>query len=281
MNEETIERTSDLALTAWDLARLRKQLPDSERGQTMFLRTHQRLLDSFESAREIPPAHRSLLRCNEAAGASCLLIHGVSTPPGDLRLLADQLFAAGANVYVLRLPDFGHNEHTISEVSWAASLERARQSCRLLARGGGRLHVVGLGFGAALALLLTKTERLSSLVLLAPAIMPRESFFQRMVVRLRLHRLGAVHRWLGWNADLVEGMDQARGRLGQIRVPIFAAQCEDDDRASPASLRFLQRKARHKASRFRVFPTGGHAILAAHGEETLHAEITRFCELNG
>lgn len=278
MNKESLERTGTLALSAWDMARTRKQQPDSPRGQVMTLRTHQRLLASFEADRKIAERDRSFVRIKENAEASCLLIHGVSTRPGDLRILAEVLHEAGATVYVLRQPDYGADGNTISEVSWEASLERARQSLRLLARGGGQLHVIGMGFGATLALHLAATERVTSLVLLAPAIMPRESFFQRLLVSWKLHRIGFVHRWLGWNADLMEGMDKARGKLGRLNVPIYAAQCDDDDRASPASLRFLQRKARHKASRFQVFPHGGHAILAAHGDKVLFDEIRRFCQ---
>ena len=97
------------------------------------------------------------------------------------------------------------------------------------------------------------------------------------MVRLKLHRLRVVHRWLGWNADLMEGMDKARGKIGKLRVPIYAAHCEDDDRASPTSLIILQNKARNKASRFQVFSEGGHAILAVHGKDVLYNQILQFC----
>jgi esterase/lipase len=243
----------------------------------MTLRAHQKLVASYEQVRRIPDPDRSYLRVKENARGSCLLIHGVSTRPGDLHDLAARFYEADFNVYVLRLPDYGTPGHTISEVSWESALNQAVQCFRLLARGGGPVHVIGMGFGATLALHLADQEKVSSLVLLAPAIMPRENLFQRLAVRLKLHRLALVHKWLGWNADLMVGMDRARGRVGKLRVPIYAAQCDDDDRASPASLRFLQGKARHPASRFQVFPAGGHAILVEHGDRFLYREILRFC----
>ena len=243
----------------------------------MTLRAHQQLVASFEKERKIPGPDRSVLRVKEDAKGSFLLIHGVSTGPGDLHELAGVLFDSDFNVYVLRLPDYGTPGDTISEVSWESALYEAQQSFQLLARGGGKVHVVGLGFGATLALLLALRENVSSLVLLSPAIIPRESLFQRLMVRLKIHRLRVVHRWLGWNSDLMEGMDKARGKIGKLGVPIYAAQCEDDDRASPASLRILQNKARNKASRFQVFSEGGHAILAVHGKDVLYSQILRFC----
>ena len=259
------------------MARTRRQLPDSPRGQVMNLRAHQRLVASFEKDRKIPDPDRSVLKVKEGAKGSCLLVHGVSTGPGDLHELADVLFNADFNVYVLRLPDYGTQGNTISEVSWESALYQAQQCYQILSRGGGKVHVVGMGFGATLALLLALQESVSSLVLLSPAIMPRESIFQRLLVRLKLHRLRLVHGWLGWNADLMEGMDKARGKIGQINVPIFAAQCEDDDRASPNSLRILQNKSRNKGSRFQVFPHGGHSILTEHGKDILYDRILQFC----
>lgn len=273
----TDPRAQALTLSAWDLARTRKKQPDSGRGQIMTLRTHQKLLTSFEGERGINESDRSYLRVKEGAKGSCLFIHGVSTGPGDLKDLAEEFYQAGFNVYVLRLPDYGTPEKTLSEVTWESSLNQARQRFQLLARGGGKVHVVGMGFGATLALHVALLESVSSLVLLAPAIMPRESFLQRLLVRFKLHHLKFVHEWMGWNADLMEGMDRARGKIGKIQVPIYAAQCEDDDRASPSSLRFLQRKSRNSSSRFQIFPQGGHSILVAHGQEVLNQEVIRFC----
>jgi len=244
----------------------------------MTLRSHQKLLASFEHERAIPDPDRSFLKVSEDSSGSVLLIHGVSTGPGDLRELANYLADNSYNVYVLRLPDYGTTGNTISEVSWESSLHQARQSFELLNRGGGKVHVVGMGFGATLAVHLAREHKLSSLVLLAPAIIPRASRTQRFLVRFRLHHLGFVRRYVGWNADLMEGMDKAKGHVGKLQIPVYAAQCDDDERASPESLRFLQRKAKHKASRFQVFPTGGHSILAAHGQKRLYSEIVKFCD---
>ena len=269
--------TQNLTLSAWDMARTRTNNPDTPRGHVMTLRTQQKLVASFEKERAIPEPDRSFLRVKEDSRGCVLLIHGVSTGPGDLRELANVLFDNDYNVYVLRLPDYGTPGHTISEVSWESALYQARQCFEILSRGGGKVHVVGMGFGAALALHLSDVARPASLVLLAPAIMARASLRQRLLVRLKLHHLKFMARFVGYNTSLMEGMDKARGLVGRLRVPVYAAQCEDDENASPQSLRFLQRRSRHKESRFQIFPTGGHAILAAHGERVLFREIVSFC----
>ncbi len=269
-------QTSRLALSAWDLHQRRKAQPDNDRGYFISLRAQQRLVASFERERGIPQNSRSRFLLRGDARGSCLLIHGISTSPNDLATLGDQLHDKGFDVYILRLPDHGRRDNTFSEISWESYLNQVIQCYQVLARGPGKVHVVGLGYGATLALLLARHEKPASLTLLAPALIARESLFQRLLIRMRLHRLPMVRRWLGWNVGLVEGMDRSRSRIGQIKVPMFAAQCEDDDRSSPDSLRFLQRKARHGASRFQLFPEGGHDILASHGDGSLYGSITDF-----
>jgi pimeloyl-ACP methyl ester carboxylesterase len=71
-------------------------------------------------------------------------------------------------------------------------------------------------------------------------------------------------------------MRWARERAGQVRVPIFAVQSEDDQILSPASVRLLQKRAHHRDCRFKVYPSGGHGLLAPDGPPELNQEILDF-----
>lgn len=277
-NPEIRRQAQALALSAWDLARTRTRQPDTSRGHVITLRAQQKLMLALEKERSVPEARQSFLRVKEEGCDSCLLIPGVTTGPQNLRPLAERLHEAGFNTWVLRLPLTTKASHGIEEASWEAALNQAVHGFRLLQRGPGKVHVIGLGYGATIALLLAQKEKAASLVLLSPAVMPRESFLQRMLVHLRFQRLRPMRRLMGLDTGVMEGMDRARSKIGQIRVPIYAAQCEDDALASSASLRILQRKSSHQASRFQVFPTGGHDILAAHGDQVLYREILKFLQ---
>jgi pimeloyl-ACP methyl ester carboxylesterase len=135
---------------------------------------------------------------------------------------------------------------------------------------------VGHGFGASLAIHLARREPTARLALLAPALVPRVTIFERLFLRMKLHRLRWLRPRLGWSPEILEAMETARQQVPRLRAPVYAAQCEDDERISPISLRVLQKRVRHRASRFRIFPSGGHQVLAAHGESSLHAEILEF-----
>jgi pimeloyl-ACP methyl ester carboxylesterase len=123
---------------------------------------------------------------------------------------------------------------------------------------------------------LAEKEPVSGLALLAPALVPRVNLFERLFFRLGVHLLPWVRPRHGWTKDVLSAMKRARTLISKLRGPIFAAQCEDDELISPISLRVVQRLARNSASRFKAFPAGGHAILAAHGASSLNTEITKF-----
>ena len=265
-----------LALSAWDLARTEDRHGRDGRTRLITLRTRQRLAAAFETEREVPRENRSFYLVGEKDADTCLLIHGTQSSPAAYRSLGNYLHRNGMTVHALLLPGHVVDDDVMADVAWRSSLQQARQAFRQLRQVSGRVHVVGMSFGAVLAIQLAVKEPVTSLALLAPAMMPRVSPLQRLALHLRLYRLPWVRQRLGWNADLLDGMDTARGMVGQLKIPIFAAQCEDDERIAPNSLRILQKKAKHPNSRFQLFPSGGHAVLASHGEQGLNQSILSF-----
>ena len=268
--------TISLALAAWELEKTRAARPDSPRAREVLLRTHQRLQSEVESRRGVPPADRSLILVSPGASDSVLVIHSATTTPATMRPLAEQLHRAGFNVYAPLMPTKANLAQGIGDVLWRACLQEARLRLRLLRGAGRRVHVVGLSFGAALAVHLAAEDKPHSLVLLAPALEPRLPLHVRLLLRLNVHRLQFVRRKYGWDLEVLEAMERARPLLSHLDMPVYAAQCQDDERISPASLRLLQRKAKHPASRFRLYPQGGHRVLEAHGAAGLNEEIAGF-----
>lgn len=272
------EETIAYSLAAWELEKNRPSRDDSPRQRGFLLNAHSRLQAELEERRAVPPADRSIILPRPGARDSVLLVHGATTTPADLRSLAERVHAANFHVYVPLLPTRANLAPGLGDVLWRACLEEALVRYRLLKQASRRVHVVGLSFGAALAIHLARQERPASLVLLAPALVPRLPFGVRLLLRLGVHRMKWVRRRYGWSLQVLEAMERARPLLSRLNMPVYAAQCQDDERMLPASLRMLQRKARHRDSRFRLYPAGGHLILKAHGESGLADEITRFLQ---
>lgn len=269
-------RTQALALSAWELAKTQRERADSPRARGVVLRTQQRLQAELEERTGVPPGQRSILLIREQSAEAILLLHGATGTPAEMRGVAEFLHTQGYTVWAPLLPGHAKLGPGLDEVVWRACLQEIRLRLQQLRELHRRVHVVGLSFGAALGIHLARLEKVESLVLLAPALVPRLPWPVRLLLRLGVHRLGLVRSRYGWNLQVLDAMERARPLISQLRAPVYAAQCADDERLLPASLRMVQKRVKHRASRFRLYPTGGHMILQAHGESSLHGEILNF-----
>jgi carboxylesterase len=272
------DRLTQLSLTAWEVEQRKQKTVEDPNARGIMLEVHRQLVAEIESLSEIVPGMRSDLMMQEKVDEAVLLIHGSTGNPGDLRDLARHLHANGYTICNILLPGHGTGHDVLPDVKWRSCFNEVLVRYNLLSRLSSRVHVVGFSFGAALALHLAKKERVADLVLLSPAINPKVTFFPRMMIALGLHRIPFIKRRIGWNLEVFDAMEKARSLVGKLNLPIYAAHCDDDPRIDPSSLRHLQRKARHKASRFRVYETGGHMIMEAHGETSLNNEVLEFLQ---
>lgn len=277
-NDQRRGRLSATALTAWDLERTRSRSAQDGRARLMVMKTQERLRALAEAELGVPKHQRSFLKPGNEGAPGVLLIHGADQTPAEFVPLARTLNSAGLTVHAVLLAGYGHGITDRPEARWRANLQQVRLGYRLLAETCSQVHVIGMAFGATLALHLADRERVGRMVLLAPALVPRVSLRIRVLRALGLLHLPPVRRRVGLVVDALDGMHLAQDLAGQIEVPVFGVQCDDDEQVSPQSLRLLQKRARHQNSRFRVFPTGGHDPLAAHGSAGLDADILDFLQ---
>lgn len=275
-NEQRRNQLLTTALSAWDLNRSMKGRFRDARVRHMVLKTHERLRLLEEAELGVPRHQRSFFNLGAPDEPGVLLIHDVQSSPADLQFLGQELGRAGLTVHAMLLAGYGHGLTARPEARWRATLQQVRLGHRLLADTCREVHVVGVGFGAALAVHLAARQKVAGLVLLAPALIPRVGLGMRLLWKTRLLRWKLVRRRLGLHVDVAEGMQMAQDLLGKLPMPIYGAHCDDDDQASPQSLRLLQKRARHPQCRFQAYAEGGHDILAAHGREGLVGEVLRF-----
>ena len=274
-NEQRRERLQATSLTAWDLHRTREGAARDARTRLMTMKTHERLRLLAEAELGVPKHQRSFLKHGREGEPGVLMIHDTMQTPADYVPLGRTLNDAGLTVHGLLLADLGHGVTDRPEARWRATVQRARVGYQLLSETCADVVVVGAGFGAVLALHLADREKVAGLVLLAPALAPRVSLGIKLLQRFNLLHLPPVRRRLGPMVDAMDGMHQAQNLAGKLRVPMFGVHCDDDEVASPESLRILQKKAGDRG-RFRVFPEGGHEVLAAHGADGLEKDILEF-----
>ncbi|MGH2625870.1 MAG: alpha/beta hydrolase, partial [Anaerolineales bacterium] len=186
----------------------------------------------------------------------CLLIHGFTATPREMRLLGERLASDGYTVLAPRL--FGHATHPddlarARRRDWLAS---AADGYSLLAGSVRRTFLIGMSLGGSLALLLARQVPCAGLVLLStPFALPSDRRLQWLRPILRPLSLvwrhapkgppqwfdpaaGRAHltypvRPLRALAELDRLLAEMRRELPQVRAPTLLVHSRDDHFVPP------------------------------------------------
>lgn len=237
---------------------------------------------------------------------ACLLLHGLTGSPAEVRPVGEALAAAGFRAVGPLLPGHGTTPRDLASVTRGDVLQAA-QSALLSLRGARRIYLCGLSMGALLALHLAARgwEReglpdVAALALLAPAIKFAGAtwIFVNMVGRLPplpfvvgkggrdLH--GVDERGprddgsytaipLCWGAELRKLSAQARELAPCVRAPVLILYGARDRTVSPAGSRWLARKLGSARVETRALPRSGHVLpLDAEAREVCASVVAFF-----
>jgi carboxylesterase len=133
----------------------------------------------------------------------CLLVHGFTGAPDEMRPLGEALAAAGFPVRAVRLPGHGTTVDDLARTRWPDWAAAVADGAAVLAREVPCVAVAGMSMGALLALHLaaTRPEAVTALVLLGTALAVRDW-------RLRLVPLLARVPWLARRYALLPKTDR-------------------------------------------------------------------------
>lgn len=198
---------------------------------------------------------------------ACLLIHGFTGSPWDLRPLGEELARRGYYVRAPRLPGHGSSPEAMLQVS-RRDWEQATEDSLLSLRNFRQVFVAGLSMGALLGLLLAARhpERVHGLALMAPPVRFREPRLNLLRAFRRLPLLELLKPMLpkaGTDIedpqardeapvlpafpsarlhDLWAVQDQARAAVPQVKSPVLIVVAEKDHVVDPRGARELARE---------------------------------------
>jgi carboxylesterase len=241
---------------------------------------------------------------------ACLLLHGLTGSPAEVRPVGEALAKAGFHALGPLLPGHGTNPRDLMGVGRAEMLAAAADALRSL-RGARRVFVCGLSMGALLSVELCArvaardgAPAVAALALLAPAVrMARLSrVFTEVIGRLpplpiilgKGARDIAVLAAQGdqpaapdgsyqeipwsWGRELRLLGEEALADARQVRVPALLLHGSLDKTASPVGSHML-RAALAGPARVVLFPRSGHVLpLDAEGAEVARAIVGFFQE---
>jgi len=235
---------------------------------------------------------------------ACLLLHGFTGSPWEVRPLGEALAARGLYVRAIQLPGHGSTPEALLDVDHGAWLQAAAQALFSLGHHR-RIYVAGLSMGALLSLLLAAhyPERVQGLALMAPAI---HFTGVHMWLLKRLRRHGLLERFKPWVLkestdlsdpaalaeapilpafpsarlqDLWELQDLALAALPRVRCPALVAMSQQDHVVDPEGGRVVARGLTGSPQvRLLSLPTGFHIMPRDVGAPLLLAEICDFLD---
>lgn len=110
----------------------------------------------------------------EGGPTGCLLIHGFTGAPPEMRPMGEYLASKGLTVLGVRLAGHGTVPEDLLGVRWQDWAASVREGWEWLKARCGRTFVGGLSLGGLLALDLAAQEPVDGLILLAPGLIARD-----------------------------------------------------------------------------------------------------------
>ena len=236
----------------------------------------------------------------------CLLLHGLTGGPSEVRPVGEALAQAGFRAVGPLLPGHGTRPSDLLGLTRDDLREAALRALSAL-RGARRVFVCGLSAGALLALELAAHSRLREgvpeiqrLALLAPAVEMRglSWVFTNLVGRLPVPPVVVGKRRdlpaaeggsrpddgysgvpLTWGRELRLLAREAMQVARRVRAPTLILHGERDPTAAPSGARRLARELGSREVELRMFPRTGHLMpLDVESREVCSAVVSFFQE---
>lgn len=237
-----------------------------------------------------------------AGEVGCLLIHGFTGTPYEMRFLGERLHTAGYSVAGVRLAGHATRVEDLAQCRWTDWYQSVEDGFERLSRHCSRIVGIGLSMGALLGVGLAQrhASQVAGLVLLSASFELANPWVGRLAGTLgfasrilpasfcylakggsdiadpieRKQRPAYDRIPLRGVAELVALQRQARGWLRSIGQPVLAIHARQDHTAPLSNLDLL--KARIDDLRSVVLENSYHVVTVDREKDYVAAEVCRF-----
>ncbi|HEX4841371.1 MAG TPA: alpha/beta fold hydrolase, partial [bacterium] len=233
------------------------------------------------------------------SAAGVLLLHGFSGSPLEMTPLAAVLAAQGWTVSVARLAGHGTSPEDLARVTWSEWVTSAREAYADLRRRCGRVALIGLSMGGALALYLAASDPADAVVTISTPIrmrpllasvwrvaammMPVMPIVMRMPIRdPEVRKLRSPYRKMAVVAarQLETLLAETRRVLPQVRAPLLVVQGRKDWVIPRDSAREILRLAVGSQAALVWLRQSGHVATLDRDRTVLADEVLRFLRMH-
>lgn len=181
----------------------------------------------------------------------CLLLHGFTGSPGEMRGLGEHLAARGLTALGLRLPGHGGPPDELAVVRWRDWLAAAEDAYAYLAARCARVSLAGFSLGGALAILLAARLPAHRLALLATPV--------RLQGDWRINLLALVRHTTPWFYPLAQA--DFKDPAVRAQVARYAPEVDLDDPEVQARVRREARISLHAVDELRLALAAARAAM--------------------
>lgn len=230
----------------------------------------------------------------------CLLIHGFTAAPKEMRLLGEFLNQRGYTCLGIRLTGHGTNPEAMIRSrypDWIASVEDGYH----LLRGASRhIILVGLSMGGALSLLMsTRLDVIAVAALSTPYALPVDYptwFLRAFSVFKKLQPKGRGKPGSGWfdkdafrdqisypqnpirsTAELRELLIEMRSELANVNIPVLLLHSKDDAYIRPENLEQIYARLVNASDKTKLYVAGsGHVVTKDAARQQVFESVFEF-----
>jgi carboxylesterase len=226
----------------------------------------------------------------------CVLLHGFTAAPKEMRPLGDYLAARDFTVRGVRYAGHGTCPQDLERTTWRDWVASAEEAVAELRARCTQVWSIGLSLGGLIGLQLAEQHVIDGVCALAPAIFPPD---RRMAIArflapflpysrkdlADLHDPAALARHADYErfptravAQLHGLMTHTRRRLSQIDAPLLLIFARHDQVVSLDALDFIWPRVRSTDKERLILERGGHIITEDYDKDLAFAAIARFLQ---
>jgi carboxylesterase len=251
---------------------------------------------------QIIPTAEPFLLLGEASKPACLLIHGFTGAPKEMRWMGEYLHQRGYTCLGVRLAGHATDPEDMVRArwtDWTASVEDGYQFLRGVTEN---IFLAGLSMGGVLALLMSTRLNVRGVVSMsAPARLPKEYpiwLLQLLSLFIKYQPKTSDGPGSGWfdqtiwqdhisypqnpvrsAAELKKLILAMRAALPRVKVPVLLMHSKDETYVSPEDLETLYAELVNVSDKTKLYLTGsGHVLTCDAGREQVFRAALEFIQ---
>ena len=225
----------------------------------------------------------------------CVLIHGLSSSPSEMRILGDFLDEKGYSVAAPLLPGHGTRPEDLMKARWEDWYRETENAVTRLRRQCTKIYLVGLSMGGLIALYgAARKLPIAGVIAMAPPIhlenklayaAPILKYFKKSVARdsslnttNRLQRITYNEQMLHGVHELLKLRCRVKRSLADIKKPVLIVQSKDDTVCLPSGAQYVQEKLGSPLKILKWLAKSGHIVTMGPEREEMFTQMDYFMQ---